>query len=38
MSKKEYIQAKKDIESLVESAVENLSSGWEEAFRTERIY
>ena len=38
MPKKEYIQAKKDIESLVESAVENLSSGWEEAFRTERIY
>ena len=38
MPKKEYVQAKKDIEALVESAVENLSSGWEEPFRTERIY
>ena len=38
MPKKEYVQAKKDIEALIESAVENLSSGWEEPFRTERIY
>ena len=38
MPKKEYVQAKKDIEALVESPVENLSSVWEEAFKTERIY
>ncbi len=38
MPKKEYVQAKKDIEGLLESAVENLSSSWQEPFITERIY
>ena len=46
MPKKEYVQAKKDIEALLQengdseicAGISEYSSVWEEAFKTERIY
>jgi hypothetical protein len=46
MAKKIYIQAKKDIEALLQengdseicAGISEYSSVWEEAFKTERIY
>ena len=37
MAKKQYVQAKKDIEALLQE-ISEYSSVWEEAFKTERIY
>ena len=46
MAKKQYVQAKKDIEALLQengdseicAGISEYSSVWEEAFKTERIY